>query len=323
MTDPFKFAHADQPSGALTRTFTINDAGTSAGDTLVAHFAYNSTTNYPSSVTDSAGNVYTATLTYRTATPCLSTFVADGATGGPGGGSTAALTNGVSTVTPTWNGTSGLGPVVCICLPDVGAIDSISTVAAGSGVTATSGTATPGHDNETILGCFICAQTGASIVANSPLTDLVYYAYTPVCDCGWQALSGGSGVGITRAATLGVSGTWRAGLLTFHPGAAGVTVTGDVTAALSAGVDAGGQLVAGSGSAAAVTAGVTTVGDVPAAGDVAEALTWATAAGGQVLRTVAGYVGTGGSSGSAGSWVNLASAEGSTTGSYAEGVGVP
>src|SRR5262252_2967271 len=86
-------------TSSTTYTFTVT-AASNAGDALLTEILCNQNGSNVTSVVDSKGNTYTLIGSFTTNTPNRYAWYCPGATGGPGGGPTAALAAG-DTITVT------------------------------------------------------------------------------------------------------------------------------------------------------------------------------------------------------------------------------
>lgn len=210
MTAPFTFA-SGTPAASATPSVTVGTA-TGAGDTLVVSILSASAT--VSSVTDSAGNVYTQQS--NPASSNVWVYVSDGPTGGSGGGPTAALSTS-STVTAHLSASANIA-INCSDLPGTAAID-VNTNASGTSTTPTV-SGTPAQGGETALAVYAWAAPGGTGSVTSPFTELT------------QVTGGGpylttaydqnppSGSSLTAAASIS-STPWTVILLTFKRAGSG------------------------------------------------------------------------------------------------------
>src|SRR5215831_4152640 len=107
-----------------SRVFTVQ-AASSAGDTLLVMLIINQNGSAVTGVTDSKGNVYTKLNQFTTNTPNGWAFYCPGATGGSGGGDTAALTTS-DTITVTMSASSMLCNIYVVKITGAGPIDQMA-----------------------------------------------------------------------------------------------------------------------------------------------------------------------------------------------------
>jgi len=140
---------------------------TQAGDTLLAIANVNNNTCTVSALADSKGNVWTLDSSFATSGPTMYAFRCPGATGGSGGGPTAALATS-DTFTLTTAAVSGQVSLAGITAGQVGALDSATAVAAHTGVSSQGVTsATPGQAGDTAVAAFVnSAPSGQPSVAS-------------------------------------------------------------------------------------------------------------------------------------------------------------
>jgi hypothetical protein len=214
---PFVPAVLYTTSGSLTRTIPVTTA-TGAGDTLLVLCQTNSSVNLPTAVTDSKGNIYTQDR-QATAVPSMTLYRSPGATGGSGGGATAALTTSDS-LTVTVNNVNALLCTIAVGLPAALAdvYDVIpASISTGTTITPTA-SATPTQDNDIAIGFFNVAVGGGDPTVNSPYTRL-----TSVADTGPRYASaayrllgtGTSGNSQTCTETSAAPFTWKGILYLF------------------------------------------------------------------------------------------------------------
>jgi hypothetical protein len=219
-TSPFEFASGGVGSGSTSRIIYVS-AATRAGDTLLVVADINSSTVYPTACTDSAGNVYTQDVEYHTNSPSISFFRSPGATGGPGGGQTVALTTS-STVTITTSGNTQNMAAVGIAVPGAGAVDQIPTINHQTTVTTSTCSATPAYDNEICVAGFSVQSSATTVpVTQAPFNDTtgIRCATSQYCDMGWRILgSGTAGVSQSANATWTTGANSNAGMWTFQSG---------------------------------------------------------------------------------------------------------
>src|SRR5262245_13944663 len=105
---------------ATSRVFNVTTA-TSAGDTILLIVVCNNSTAGVTAVTDSKGNVYTLDQSFAPSPTCYAAR-SPGATGGSGGGATAALTTS-DTFTVTTGAISMNCTLYAVKVAGVGALD--------------------------------------------------------------------------------------------------------------------------------------------------------------------------------------------------------
>jgi len=150
---PWIFMGGQVGGSATTRVFTTGANATNPGDTLLLILTINVATITISSVVDSVGNTYIQDGAVATTSPLLFAFRCPGATGGPGGGQTAAVPAGTS-VTVTCTAASGTMSVSGFAVPGNawGAVDTMmpSTGYNGNAASITQ-SITPTNDNELVV----------------------------------------------------------------------------------------------------------------------------------------------------------------------------
>lgn len=219
MANPFSIAAGTVTGAGSSRSYTVT-AATSSGDTLCVLVGTNNTTGTVSACTDSKGNVYTLDKSFTTATPMMYMFRSPGATGGSGGGATAALTTS-DTITLTTAAVSCNTELAAASVPGVGAVDQIATITSGTS-TSPSVSATPGFNNETLIGALVNSNGGGAPTLGAGFTQAAQQqsGTNQYVTLAYDILTGGSGVSQTFSATI-TSANWRAGLWTFQAGAGG------------------------------------------------------------------------------------------------------
>jgi len=217
-TVPTQVATGLTSGSGTSRTATVSQI-TSAGDTLLALVSSQATSCTVSTLTDSKGNVYTLDRSYTGSIPLIFCFRSPGATGGSGGGPTAALAVG-DTVTATSTAATGNVEIQLIDVPGVGAADQIGTLT--NSVAATqSVSATPAQNGETCVVLQVNANSGGTPTVGSPFTLIATY-HTGVNvynTASYQQLGAGAGGGAAQSysATTPVSSGWSAMMYTFFP----------------------------------------------------------------------------------------------------------
>lgn len=221
-TNPFKYVSSQATlTNQSSHAFAVTKA-TAAGDSLAVLAMTNGTAQFPTSVTDSQGNIYTLKGSYNAASPSSALFVSQGSSGGPAGAATKALAT-TDTVTVNLNAASSLTlSIEAVDAPGVGYLDqAVAPVHATSGTSATA-SVTPVNNNETLIG-FIAINAAASTapVFASPATDLVAQGTGPWEDSGYQVLTGGGGTAQSLKATWTGSAASTIYGLSFSPTAVG------------------------------------------------------------------------------------------------------
>lgn len=234
MANPFQYATGLVTGSGSSRSYNVS-ASTAAGDTLTVIVTVNNTTCSVSACTDSQGNVYTLDRSFTTTLPTMYMFRSPGATGGSGGGATAALSSGTpDTVTLTTAASTGSVVLDGTDVPGVGSLDQVVTIATGTSA-APSVSVTPANNNEILVGALVDANASGTPTISSPFTGLASAtgASSPFATAGYDLLSGGSGVSQTFSATI-TSGAWRASIWAFNPGNVSGTATLSGSGTLSA-----------------------------------------------------------------------------------------
>ena len=193
MTNPFQVCGGTVTGTGTSRQVTVANA-TAAGDTLLVAVVVNNTTCIPSACGDTQGNLYTLDKSFTTTQPTLYQYRSPGATGGSGGGATAALATS-DKVTITTNAVSGNVGIDFLDAPGVGAVDQTAAIATGTSITP-SVSATPTANNEICVSVFATAGAGGAPAVNSPFTTLgsVQTGSNPYGTAAYDVLTGGSGV---------------------------------------------------------------------------------------------------------------------------------
>ena len=121
--------------GSATRVLPITTPS-QAGDTLLVQVVANSTNLNNPTVTDSKGNVYVRDGQQTTVNPTGACFRSAGATGGPGGGPTAALsTSDTITANVGYAGTMAVG-MVAAGVTGAGPLDQVQYIGTGANVSS-------------------------------------------------------------------------------------------------------------------------------------------------------------------------------------------
>jgi len=215
MTAPYLFCGGTGTSGVTSASKAVTTA-TAAGDTLaVAVCDTGSGSPSVSSITDSAGNVYTLGKSFTTTTPYVFVYVSPGVTGGSGGGATAALTTSGTVMVTFSSATTGGWELIGVDCLATGAVD-VAAVANGTSA-APSVSGTPAHSGETALAVFAWQSGGGAGTLSGAFTSLgqEHAGSNPYLTCAYAA-NPTSGSALTAAATV-TSAVWRAILLTFTP----------------------------------------------------------------------------------------------------------
>lgn len=248
---PSQVTAAIVTGSASSRSYPVANA-TAAGDTLTALAIVNNTAGTVSALADSQGNVYTLDDSFISAQPMVYAFRCPGATGGPGGTPSKALST-ADTFTLTTAAVSANIQLYVTDAGPVGALDNIPAIATGASTTP-SVSATPATNGDTAVPMFGTAFSGGAPTVNAPFTGLGSFntGSNPYGTAAYDQLAGGSGTPQTSTLTI-VSANWRGIMWLFQPGAGGVTGTGALAGA--------GQTLAGSGAA-----GVSGTGGLAGAG---------------------------------------------------------
>jgi hypothetical protein len=232
MANPFKVGSATVTGSGTSRAAAVASA-TGSGDTITVSVVVNNTTCIPSACADSKGNIYTLDKSFTSASPTLYMYRSPGATGGSGGGATAALTTS-DTVTVTTNAVSGNVEVFVTSAPGVGALDAVTNIASGTSTTP-SVSGTPSAGNDTCIAAFATANAGGAPTVNSPFTSLgsQQSGSDPYDTVTYE--TGAANSAQTETLTI-VSANWRAGMWLFlGPSAtsAALTLAQETVAALA------------------------------------------------------------------------------------------
>src|SRR6516164_8263291 len=162
---PYQAATGLTTGAGSSRTAAVSTP-TGAGDTLLVLITTQNTSCTISALTDSKGNVYTQDTAAQVAVPMSYWFRSPGATGGPGGGPTAAL--GTSdTLTATSAASTGNVEILLIDVPGVGAVDIISSIGTGSSTAPARGF-TPRADSEMCVALLANANAGGAPAITAP-----------------------------------------------------------------------------------------------------------------------------------------------------------
>ena len=207
-------------SGAGTSRTAAVSTATAAGDTLLALVTTQATACTISALTDSKGNVYTLDRSNTSALPLAYYFRSPGATGGPGGGPTAALATS-DTLTATSAAQTGNVEILLVDIGPVGAVDQISAVATGTTGTPTA-SATPTANGEICVGLLASSNTGGQPAVASPyaLVSTYHTGVNIYNTAASQQLATGTGSGVAQTFTATITPiAWNAVQYTFQPGA--------------------------------------------------------------------------------------------------------
>lgn len=133
-----------------TGTYVFNVSGaTSAGDTLLMEILCNQNGSAVSNVTDSKGNKYTLLGSFTTNTPNRYAYYSPGATGGSGGGPTAALTTS-DTITISAASKAMTTNIIAVNVNGAGPIDA-STSQGVQGVLSSTLSLTTTQDHDLLV----------------------------------------------------------------------------------------------------------------------------------------------------------------------------
>src|SRR6516225_2503911 len=219
---PYQAATGLTTGAGSSRTAAVSTP-TGAGDTLLVLITTQNTSCTISALTDSKGNVYTQDTAAQVAVPMSYWFRSPGATGGPGGGPTAAL--GTSdTLTATSAASTGNVEILLIDVPGVGAVDIISSIGNGSSTAPARGF-TPRADSEMCVALLANANAGGAPAITAPFSLVTTYhsGVNPYNSAAFDQLgTGTNGVAQNFAATI-TSAQWYVVVYTF-PLAAPLTV---------------------------------------------------------------------------------------------------
>jgi len=220
MAVPFEYFGAAITTGT-SRSVTVS-AATGPGDTLCVTLSVNNTSaTVISAVTDSQGNVYTLDTFQNAAAPSIYFYRSPGATGGPGGAPTKALSTS-DTFSFSCSNTSSVTPLIGICAPGVGPVDQIPVNSTGTGTSGTN-SLTPAVDGETAVSGIMVGSGSTAILYSGPFTDVGFQqsASALATDMGWRQMGAGTGgVSQTATCTWTTSVIWRMGMWLFLPGSA-------------------------------------------------------------------------------------------------------
>jgi hypothetical protein len=158
-TTPVYMAGGGVVAGAgSSRVYPVAQ-GTAAGDTLLIGISVNNTTGTVSAVTDSKGNVYTLDGSWESTSPMAYFYRSPGATGGSGGGPTAALTTS-DTFTLTTAAISANITALLADVPGVTGMDSNTGIQNGTNVTSAPLTVTPTTNADIAVGMYVTQDAG-------------------------------------------------------------------------------------------------------------------------------------------------------------------
>lgn len=209
---PYIFGSSSNTAASTTRTVPVS-AQTLNGDTLLLTISTNGVT--VSAVTDSQGNVYTLD-TSSASSPQTYFYRSPGATGGPTGGLTAALSN-TDTISITVSAGSTQVDTVMLDVPQCGPLDAQSATTNGSAASTIGVSATPTQDGDIA----VCSAgiSGAETISSPFITLGSPVGSGPFVLDGWRQLPPGSG-GVSQTATFNWSGTlsYRTKLWLFKAG---------------------------------------------------------------------------------------------------------
>jgi len=166
---PYYFASSSSTVGGTNRAITVAVA-TQPGDTLLASASVNNTTAALSWGTDPRGNTWTLDGSFSTASPTGWFWRCDGATGGPGGGPSAAYQPGdVINITVT-GGTGGTVATLMAGVPAAasGGLDLVTAVQTAGNNSVYTASVTPAADGELLILMQINQATGGTPKAARP-----------------------------------------------------------------------------------------------------------------------------------------------------------
>jgi hypothetical protein len=213
---PYQSATGLTTGAGASRTATVATP-TAAGDTLLALVTTQNTSCTISSFTDARGNVYTLDTQAQVAVPMCAWFRSPGATGGPGGGPTAALQIG-DVATATTAASTGNCEILLTAVPGVGAVDIITSVGNGTNGSPTRAF-TPRADSEMCVALLADSNTGGQATVSAPFTALTTYhtGVNPYSTAAWEQLgTGTNGVAQSFNATI-TPIQWYVVVYTFYP----------------------------------------------------------------------------------------------------------
>lgn len=235
---PYQAGSGLTTGAGTSRTAAIGTA-TAAGDTLLLIITTNATGCTISSATDSKGNVYTLDGSTAAAVPPTYFFRSPGATGGPAGAPTVALTTS-DTVTATSTAITGNVEVQVICVPKAGALDVVSSLASGTS-TAPAASVTPTAADDIVVGGFGYANGGGAPTVLGPFA-LVNTYQSGVNPYNVATFAPGGAGGVAQTSTLTItSAVWRGIVWSFKTPAVIWTATGtasNVSSAAGVGITA-------------------------------------------------------------------------------------
>jgi hypothetical protein len=218
VASPYFIGDGTAAGSSATTTITLGATVTAAGDTLVVCPSISSSATAISSVTDSAGNIYTQQAVNTAENPTY-VWVSPGLTGGSSGGPTGALTTG-NTIVVHWttpSGTEIAAAVGCTGLLKLDQNPATTNAASGTAASITSGTLS-GFD-EACVAVVVNGNTGGAggtwaggwTVLLAPTIGGAGAQYMSVAS---QVVTSTSAV--TASFTLGSSSKWCMALLTFQ-----------------------------------------------------------------------------------------------------------
>lgn len=204
-----------------SRSITVTNA-TVAGDTILVLIGFNTASMSASAVTDSKGNVYTMDGSFTTTSPYTYGFRCPGATGGSGGGATAALTTS-DTLTVTTGSVSGTMSASVISHP-AGVLDLVSAIAIISAAVTGSVSVTPSVNGDLCIAADI-NQPAASALTMSGSFAMFDSRQPAGAGTGlytsWATfqLAAGAGSGAAQTQTINWTGSsnWRGIAWAFKP----------------------------------------------------------------------------------------------------------
>jgi hypothetical protein len=288
--------------GLVTGTTTPRSypvaVATQAGDTLLVEVNVNNTTCLVTSVTDSKGNVYTLDGSWTSTAPTAFWYRSPGATGGSGGGATAALTTADTISVATTAAQSGNVTALLVDVPGVTGLDVTSGVQNGTNQTSASLTITPTVDSDVVVGLYVTQQAGGQPAVSAPFTEIgQQQSGANAYDLGVVQELGTGTAGVAQTSTITfATANWRGFQYAFNQAGATPVAVPDVAAGVEASAVTATVPVAdvAAGVEAQTVAAAVPVGDVAGAAEAltvpAEGIPLADAAGAAESLTVAATV---------------------------------
>ena len=202
---------ASVTGAGTSRVIPVTNA-TAQGDTLLVILTFSAAGLSASALVDSKGNAYTQDGSFTTTLPYLQGWRSPGATGGPGGGKTAALAPG-DTLTATTPATTGQMLASVVSHPG-GALDVVTPIAIAAAATTGTVSATPTGNGDLVAVGQITQSTATGLAVGAPFTMLD--SRQPGSGSAWlswstEQLGAGAGAGVAQAQTMTwvTSGNWR------------------------------------------------------------------------------------------------------------------